>query len=109
MGKIIGDTACPQCRENGRDKTGNHLILFADGGAKCSRDYCGYYTAKYVEGEVVTSHKSDKEEKMSLSDVEELKFTKLPSRKISLETAKKYGVKTSVNPATGEIDSSGII
>ena len=28
--KIIGDCACPECRANGRDKTGNHLILFVN-------------------------------------------------------------------------------
>ena len=30
---------CPQCRANGKDKTGNHLMLFEDGGAYCNR--CG--------------------------------------------------------------------
>ena len=38
--KIIGDTACPQCRSKGRDRTGNHLMLFDDGGAYCNR--CEY-------------------------------------------------------------------
>ncbi len=29
---IVGDTACPNCVEQGGDKTGNHLMLFEDGG-----------------------------------------------------------------------------
>jgi twinkle protein len=37
---IIGNTACPGCVKKGRDKTGNHLMLFEDGGAYCNR--CGY-------------------------------------------------------------------
>ena len=40
MSSIIGDTTCPSCRERGRDRTGNHLILFDDGGAYCNR--CNY-------------------------------------------------------------------
>lgn len=35
--KIIGDTACPSCREQGRDKTGNHLMIFEEGGGYCNR------------------------------------------------------------------------
>jgi len=37
---IIGDEPCPQCRERGRDKTGNHLICYSDGGKHCNR--CKY-------------------------------------------------------------------
>jgi twinkle protein len=51
MSDIVGDEACPQCRAAGRDRTGNHLIVFADGGKHCNR--CKY-TVKpdgTVEGE----------------------------------------------------------
>lgn len=44
MGNIIGNTACSSCRKLCRDKTGNHLILFEDGGAYCNR--CGYRESK---------------------------------------------------------------
>lgn len=40
MGTIVGNSECPNCKSIGRDKTGNHLILFEDGGAYCNR--CGY-------------------------------------------------------------------
>ena len=35
--EIVGDTACPGCRERGGDSTGNHLILFDDGSNWCNR------------------------------------------------------------------------
>lgn len=38
--EIIGDAPCPSCVKAGGDRTGNHLILFSDGGAYCNR--CGY-------------------------------------------------------------------
>ena len=42
---IYGNTACPSCRSLGRDKTGDHLVLFKnDEGeqwGKCGR--CGHY------------------------------------------------------------------
>lgn len=40
MSKIVGDKPCPTCRSNGGDRSGNHLILFEDGGAHCNR--CGH-------------------------------------------------------------------
>lgn len=101
MGNIIGDTACPSCRAKGGDATGNHLILYDDGGAYCNR--CGFSAKKYEVGMGMTSHKSTNSSKLSLADVAKFKTTALPSRKISLETARKYGVKTSVDTATGEI------
>ncbi len=40
MSKIIGDEPCPSCRSQGRDKSGDHLINFENGGKHCTR--CGY-------------------------------------------------------------------
>lgn len=34
---IIGDEPCPECRKKGRDKSGNHLICYSDGGKYCNR------------------------------------------------------------------------
>lgn len=47
MSKIVGDTSCPRCRENGGDRTGNHLILYENGGAYCNR--CEYTRAPTPE------------------------------------------------------------
>lgn len=34
---IVGNKPCPACRENGHDKTGNHLIVFENGAGYCGR------------------------------------------------------------------------
>lgn len=108
---IIGDMACPSCREQGRDKTGNHLMLYSDGGAYCNR--CGFHTKDVTRiaeedwKDIMTGHKSttiNNTSGLGLADITRLKSTKLPSRRISSDTAKKYGVKTSVDPSSGEID-----
>lgn len=39
MGNIIRNIACPSCRESGHDKTGNHAIVFDDGGVFCDRSH----------------------------------------------------------------------
>jgi len=35
--KIVGDAPCPACQSVGRDTTGNHMMLFEDGGKFCNR------------------------------------------------------------------------
>lgn len=45
---IIANEACPTCREQGRDKTGNHLMVFADGGRYCNR--CKTYVGTQETG-----------------------------------------------------------
>ena len=54
MSKIIGDTGCPRCIENGGDRTENHLMMFEDGGAYCNR--CGY-TTNWKEQEIPVKDK----------------------------------------------------
>jgi len=93
---------CPKCREQGRDKTGNHMMVFSDNGGYCNR--CGY-TVEDVDGQsednVVSINQSNK---LSLTDIQGFRVTALPSRKISKATCEVYGVKTSCNQSTGEID-----
>lgn len=36
---IIRNDACPKCRKGGHDKTGDHLIVFDNGNAYCSRSH----------------------------------------------------------------------
>lgn len=36
---IVQNVPCPACQENGHDKTGNHLMQFADGGQLCNRSH----------------------------------------------------------------------
>jgi twinkle protein len=87
---IVGDEPCPKCRANGRDKTGNHLIIFANGNKYCNR--CGYKESK---GETITE---------SIS-VESLPIRSLPDRKLNQKTCEHFGVKVSLNETNGEIES----
>jgi len=98
MSDIIGDEPCPECRKNGHDSTGNHLIVFSDGGKYCNR--CGYGVNSGVLREI--------EEDINVTDISDIK--KLPSatlkdRHLNKSTLEHYGVKVSVSGASGEIDS----
>jgi hypothetical protein len=41
MGTVIGHEACPRCIKEGRDRSGDNLARYSDGGAYCFN--CGYY------------------------------------------------------------------
>ena len=43
MGTCISHEACPKCRREGNDRTGNNLARYNDGGAYCFS--CGYWEA----------------------------------------------------------------
>ena len=92
-GAIIGDGPCPRCRENGGDKTGNHLIHFKDGGKHCTR--CGH-TEINGEARVLDEGEADLDIK-TVEDVQKLPFFGLPHRKISVEACEEYGVRTEFN------------
>ena len=74
MSRIIGDEPCPKCREKGRDKSGNHLIVFEDGGKHCNR--CGF--------NVRIDNKTQKRKKIVVGDIVEFNTQKL-------RVAKKQG------------------
>ncbi len=94
---IVGDEPCPACRKRGRDRTGNHLINFADGNKHCPK--CGYTeinTSKLLGGMDI------KEEmiptKLSVDDITEILPTfGIPHKDIDCETCERYGVKTEFN------------
>ncbi|MHA2069459.1 MAG: DnaB-like helicase C-terminal domain-containing protein, partial [Candidatus Thorarchaeota archaeon] len=91
MGEIIGDTACPGCREQGRDKTGNHLILFADGGGHCTR--CGYTMLPGGQKQEMTNERVD----TTFEEVAEFPTFGIPRKKISKEACEAFGVRTEFN------------
>jgi len=98
MSKIVGDAACPSCVERGRDKTGNHLILFEDGGAYCNR--CGY-TDNWKENDIpVRESKEITDEELTelLSDFNDCKFSAYPDRGLSEATTKRFGCRAGVHP-----------
>jgi len=97
MSRIVGDSACPQCRSMGRDSTGNHLIHFEDGGKHCNR--CGY-TVK-PEGST-TEEDDDSNMAMTMEVVKTLPNASLKARGIRKDIAERYGFRVEYNPANGE-------
>ena len=92
--RIVGDSACPACREKGRDKTGNHLIHFEDGSKHCNR--CGYTVTN-------NRHLSTTDEELEPSmDYHQLSSADIPDRKIKKSVVERYGVKVGMSPENGE-------
>jgi twinkle protein len=82
---IAGDQPCPQCRSLGRDKTGNHLIVFEDGNKHCNR--CGYT-------EINTRDAMPVYDKLSFEEVQKLPIFGIPHKGIREEACKFYDVRT---------------
>lgn len=118
MKNIVSDAPCPQCRAEGRDKTGNHLMIFADGNKLCNR--CGYFESNDATEEssgplpygvpssmLDTSSKSY--EPNSVGDARSFDFQTfkaypikaLPDRALSQETCEYYGVRATLSQLDG--------
>lgn len=102
MGKIVGDAPCPQCRKGGRDSSGNHLMLFEDGGSYCNR--CGY---KGQQNEKQSSRGDPVGPvKDKVSKITELSSRSDNGRGIKASTAEHFGVKHSVDESNGVHDKT---
>lgn len=99
MSKIIGDAPCPECRRNGRDRTGNHLMLFEDGGAFCNR--CGYTESNTDIQPNERPVKSPEEIQQELENVLELPILAIESRGLTLATVQHFNVRTGLSVADG--------
>ncbi|MGL5016384.1 MAG: DnaB-like helicase C-terminal domain-containing protein [Bacteroidales bacterium] len=111
--KIIGDSACPGCRAQGRDATGNHLLHFINTETQekwvsCSRK-CGHYEVVDAgNAEHWESQLNDKVEKtpeqiaQALAEVAELPIKELKSRAINLAVAERFNVRVALNQTDGE-------
>lgn len=111
--KIIGDSACPGCRSQGRDATGNHLLHFINTETEekwvsCSRK-CGHYEVIDAgNAEHWESQLNDKVEKtpeqiaQALAEVAELPIKELKSRAINLAVAERFNVRVALNQMDGE-------
>lgn len=100
---IVGDTACPKCRENGKDKTGNHLMLFDNGNGFCNR--CGHKHFKDKDGDIKPTErpmKSPEEIQADLDRVKEYQIKGLEKRAISEATCKSMGIRVGVSEANGK-------
>lgn len=83
---------CPECRENGRDRAGDNLVHYREGGAHCFA--CGY-----TEG--AGRQREETEDMIQFEDVRKLPCQGLMVRGISGEVAKQYGVRVECDPETG--------
>lgn len=110
--KILGDTACPQCRSHGRDKTGNHLILFVNEETEekwgsCNR--CGYHET-FDKGNVPTPNEkkelSPEELKAVLDECLELPQGDLTRRLIPKTVAERYGCRIGLSQVDGHTPES---
>lgn len=103
-------TVCPECREEGRDRTGDNLCVFPEGNTYCNA--CGY--KGFVDAIGVSMPRESKLEYLDKHSTDwgvkvgELKDYPLgneTSRKVGPVVLKSYGVRHSVNVETGEISS----
>lgn len=98
MSKIVGDTQCPSCAEKGRDKTGNHLMLFEDSGAYCNR--CGHVD-NWKDKDIKPKPRkevSDEELKEIVDEFLSCKTEAWPKRKLKKSTTQRYNCRVGCSP-----------
>ncbi|MGL5016264.1 MAG: hypothetical protein ACRC6V_18595, partial [Bacteroidales bacterium] len=110
--KIIGDSVCPHCRSQGRDRTGNHLMHFVnteteEKWVKCR--VCSFYelldagnSDQWTSARKEKVNKSPEEIQAALDDVSECPIKELASRKILQSVAERFGVRVAVSQEDGE-------
>lgn len=97
-GKIVGNRACPTCQSQGRDSTGNHVMMFEDGGGYCNRCDTYYKPADAPEKSEGPRMKSNSTQ--SLSQIKALKSLALPTRGLTAGAVEHFGIKCEVHPTT---------
>lgn len=89
-------TSCPACVENGDDRSGDNMEVYADGHGYCFK--CGHYepangkTRKREIEEVST---------MKVEEILSLPIRRLAHKPISKDTCEKYGVRVEIKPEGG--------
>jgi len=86
-GRRYRNEPCPSCRSNGRDYTGNHLMVFEDGGVHCNR--CGLHEASSNKQALCDYERGT----MNIEEIMNLPCN--ASRGITAETAEFFGVRYS--------------
>ncbi|UZV39696.1 primase/helicase [Trabzonvirus APT65] len=110
--ELTGDSACPKCREMGRDKSGNHLQHWKNhenGQEYCHCPKCGHYelvTDENREGlariKSIRIEKTPEEIAEALADALELPIKELKSRAISHAVAERFEVRVGLSYEDGE-------
>jgi twinkle protein len=90
---IIGDAPCPECRKVGRDKTGNHLILFDNGNKYCNR--CNY---KVIKSQIEEEEPLNKY--FTMEEVSTLPILPINQRGLHQLTCEHFGVQVALDEET---------
>lgn len=98
-GNVVGDMPCPSCRANGRDSTGNHLMIFADGNKHCNR--CGYSETKNEDSPVMIDS-GVSPTPFDYSTFKAYPVKALEHRGISMETCEAYNVRVTLSQVDGQ-------
>lgn len=94
--KVSDKEPCPKCREGGRDRSGDNLVRWADGGATCFA--CGYKEYKSRAGDKEVS-------KLTLKQVQSYSVGVDPDRMVDSSIAATYDVRASWDGTACAIDS----
>ncbi|MCS5737178.1 hypothetical protein, partial [Herbiconiux daphne] len=110
--ELLGDSACPECRKAGGDKTGNHLQHWkntetGEEWTHCNR--CGHgekvTDANRADIESVRQIKrelTDEEREAILAEANELPIMALTTRGITRAVAERYGVRCGLSSVNRE-------
>lgn len=112
MGNVVRKEPCPKCREMGRDKSGDNLVIYEDESAYCFA--CSHTILSeeekerrglnnYVYEETSMSEPLTKEQIKEIRDTTGNKGQN--SRGITDETFRKYGVRFEYDEESGEVSS----
>lgn len=104
---IVGDMPCPSCRSVGKDSTGNHLMVFADGNRHCNR--CGYHETITEANEAaeriapaMTSTGGVAPPFDLTSDYSAYPCKAIADRGLSLETCEAFGIRATLSQVDGK-------
>lgn len=98
---IIGDAPCPSCVAAGRDKTGNHLILFSDGGSFCNR--CNYSEGSGTFTQASKRERLTPEEiAVKIEEILTCPIRGLTDRGIDREVAEHFGTRVGLSQQDGQ-------
>ena len=90
--------ACPKCQEEGRDRSGDNLAVYDDGGAFCFS--CGY---RRLKGSTAKP-KSEAKTSLTLEQVMTYPHGADPTRKLDAAIVSDFDIRVSHNAETGDVD-----
>lgn len=94
---VVGKEACPDCRSQNRDKSGNNLARYADGGAHCFS--CGYTERSGGKRNFSKNEEERVESKGGMEIYNSLPFNS--AHDISFDVCKHFGIKVGASETTG--------